>query len=338
MSSKALTGIQWMIFILTIVAVLTFLKWTQTVALPVVLSVFLAFLLSPVVQFLTRKKVPGPIATLLALILGGMFLSVMGYLVWSSLLAIEKELPFYLGKLRVLVQRIDALVADQGISLKNYLPAVQQHLTEWMGQLANILISMFKSSLIIFFITMFALLESMRFRIKARRAFGEENKLTKAMGQIAHEIKRYVLYKTLISLLTGILVWATLSLVGLDFALTWGLLAFILNFIPSVGSIMASVPPIVLALLQFADPIQGAIIVTLILVAIQVSIGNFLDPKIMGDSLNISALVIFVSMICWGWMWGPMGMLIAVPLAVCIKVIASHVDKLRPIAILMEGR
>jgi AI-2 transport protein TqsA len=204
--------------------------------------------------------------------------------------------------------------------------------------MANVLVNVAKNSLMIFFITMFILLESTRFKQKSERAFGPKNKLTTAMVEIASEIKRYMLFKSLISLLTGFLVYISLKVAGVDFPLVWGILAFILNFIPSIGSIMASIPPVALALIQFSDPIQGVVMVGLILGVIQVSIGNFLDPKIMGDSLNISPLIIFLSMVFWGWLWGPMGMLIAVPLAVCIKVTAGQIDKLKSLAIMMEAK
>jgi predicted PurR-regulated permease PerM len=250
------------------------------------------------------------------------------------------KLPFYIERIRELItwgaekMRSFGIEADWGLLLKEIDPNV---IAMWAGQSLLSVINLLTYGLVVFFITLFTLLESGHFKSKVIRAFGESNIFSDSSKQVAAEIQRYLLFKTLISFSTGFFVWAFLKIVGVDFPIIWGLLTFLLNFIPSIGSIVATIPPVLISLVQFENPLRQSLIVLLGLMAIQVTIGNYLDPKIMGRSLNLSALVIFMSLIFWGWMWGPVGMLLAVPLMVILKVALSHNPKTRPMAIMLEG-
>jgi predicted PurR-regulated permease PerM len=120
-----------------------------------------------------------------------------------------------------------------------------------------------------------------------------------------------------------------------DFPVTWGALAFFLNFIPTVGSIVASIPPILLALVQFYPSIWPGVVTLIAVVTIQLGMGNALAPKIMGDQLNLSPVVVLLSLLFWGWLWGVVGALISIPIAAAIKIVCENIETLHPISVMM---
>jgi predicted PurR-regulated permease PerM len=139
----------------------------------------------------------------------------------------------------------------------------------------------------------------------------------------------------LISSVTGVLVWFALELIGVDFAITWGAMAFFLNFIPTVGSIAASIPPILLALIQFYPSIWPGVVTLISLLTIQLSIGNGIAPKVLGDQLNLSPVVILLSLLFWGWLWGIVGALLSVPITAAIKIVCENIESLQSISVMM---
>jgi predicted PurR-regulated permease PerM len=126
-----------------------------------------------------------------------------------------------------------------------------------------------------------------------------------------------------------------LTLIGVDFAVTWGALAFFLNFIPTVGSIVASIPPVLLALVQYYPSFWPAVITLVSVTTIQMGMGNALAPKILGDQLNLSPVVVLLSLLFWGWLWGIVGALISIPIAAAIKIVCENIKTLHPISVMM---
>ena len=149
------------------------------------------------------------------------------------------------------------------------------------------------------------------------------------------EINKYIITKTLISFLTGALVTFTLWLFNVEFAFIWGLLTFLLNFIPNIGSIIATLFPITFALVQF-DNVMIVIWIAIILLGIQFVVGNVVEPKVVGKSMGISPVVVLFSLIFWGYVWGIVGMVLAVPIAVFIKIILDNISELKPLSVLMS--
>jgi predicted PurR-regulated permease PerM len=205
--------------------------------------------------------------------------------------------------------------------------------------LSGFFVSFVSNLVLVAIFLVFLLLGSPYFGVKIRLSFSERNarKVLHVMNSIALQIGRYLTLQTLISLATGFLVWFALDRIGVDFPVTWGALAFVLNFIPTIGSVIASIPPILLALVQF-QPDFGPVVVTAIaLLVIQQTMGNIVAPKVMGDQLNLSPVVIMASLLFWGWLWGPTGAILSVPIASSIKIICDNVEKLRVIGIMMES-
>ena len=180
------------------------------------------------------------------------------------------------------------------------------------------------------------------FAAKVMRLFpdpGQAARVEEIIASIAHSVHHYILVKTAVSAVTGVTVYLLLALLGLDFAETLALLSFVLNFIPNIGSIVATLVPTLVALVQF-DSWVMVIVVLGSVGALQFVIGNVIDPMLMGRALHLSSFAIVLSLTFWGAIWGIVGMFLAVPIMVIVMIVCSHVPSLRPIAILLsrDGR
>jgi predicted PurR-regulated permease PerM len=153
------------------------------------------------------------------------------------------------------------------------------------------------------------------------------------MAEIGDSIRRYLAIKTLTSTLTGFLAYGALMLLGVKFAPLWGLVAFLLNFVPAVGSVIAAIPAIALALIDNSP--QTAALVTLCYVGINIAIGNFLEPRVMGEGMGLSPLIVVTSLVFWGWVLGPVGMVLAVPLTVIVRITLRSRPSTRWVAVLL---
>ncbi len=213
--------------------------------------------------------------------------------------------------------------------------------TAWLLSLAKSMLSavsaIFSNALVIFITITFMLLEAARLPAKLEAAFGKSDDATmKHINVIVGNVRRYVAIKSSTSALTGILVTLSLLLLRVDYAILWGLLAFLFNFVPNVGSIMAAVPAVGLAFLQAGTPTAlGAIAVY---VAINGFISYVIEPRYMGRGLGLSTLVVFLSLVFWGWVLGPIGMLLSAPLTMIVKIILDDYDSTRWIAILLSSK
>ena len=171
---------------------------------------------------------------------------------------------------------------------------------------------------------------------KVRSAFPNAKRSLLPIAEINDNVRRYLALKTLISLTTGVLVALWLRIIGVDYALLWGLLAFLLNYIPSIGSFIAAIPAVMLAFLQLG-PGDGTLTLIGYLV-INTAIGNFIEPRVMGEGMGLSTLVVFLSLIFWGWVLGPVGMLLSVPLTMILKIVLEANDDTRWMAVLLGSR
>jgi AI-2 transport protein TqsA len=316
------------------------LQVARSVILPVVISLFVAMLLMPIIRWQTARRIPLGLAALLSLVL---VIAVAGVLLLSltaSLGSFQEKLPAYMENLEGAAGTASELLGDLGIEVNSRAlidgvsPAAA---TKLVGKGMMSAVSIVSNLLVVFFVTLFMLSESKRFSAKVDSIWGAESAFASSFREIGQKIQRYMLLKTLISGGTGLLVWGFLAIVGVDFALLWGLLTFLLNFLPSVGSILATIPPVAVALLQFDNPLMYGLIVLAGLLTVQMVIGNVLDPKLLGRELNLSPLAVFLAMFFWGWLWGVAGMFLSVPLLVLVKAIALHRESTRPIAIFLEG-
>lgn len=210
-----------------------------------------------------------------------------------------------------------------------------------ISRLASSLASIAGNASIISIYVIFLFLEQRSFGPKIKgMTRGNSNTSSKAIfeiiGEIDQDTRKYIGIKTLTSSITGLLSFGIMALIGLDFAAFWGVLIFFLNFIPTVGSILATLFPSLLSLLAFQTPLP---IIGIIggVTATQVLVGNVLEPKLMGNSLNLSPLVILLSLSLWGALWGVTGMFLCVPITVITMIVCSHFPQTRPFAVLLSA-
>jgi AI-2 transport protein TqsA len=334
---------------LIVICLLGFLLvYLKSFFIPLVLAILLAFLLQPL--FIKFKKIG----------LGdGISIFIAGLITLLPILAIvfaftltvgplSEELPKYKDAImqdgqkfiNTLSQYIEDPVQKKKFENEINTKIFPALLNESIGFIQNTLKTL--SSVIgYFFLTLllgaFMLLEATAFREKLLEAYGENHPLLVSMADIGLDVRAYVIAKTLISLVTGLLTWLFLELCGVDFALFWGLIAFPLNFIPTVGAIVASAPPLIIALV---DPMITPLIFWVVMIGLGLIngfIGSVIDPRYVGQKVRISPFVVFTSMLLWGILWGPIGMILAVPIMVSIKVIFSHIKDLKQISILLRG-
>jgi predicted PurR-regulated permease PerM len=333
-----------MLFLVVILGVAV-LKLTAPVLLPLTIAILLAFVLEPVVRFLGRYHIPRLASILLssALIVIGLYS--LGLVLFSSGRTILSSYPRYenrLTEIYVGIARFFELSYDEHLSFLENLWNQLGIRTRVRGitlSLSNEFIIFLKDALMVVLFVFFLLTEASFFKDKVFLAFEgkRSGQIYKISHDVVHEVTRYLSIKFLISLATGAAVAGLLKLAGLEFPLVWGMIQFILNFIPSIGSIAVGVAASVFALLQFWPFPQPVIIVALIMLGTNMIIGNVLEPKIMGDNLGLSPIAVLVSLVLWGWIWGFAGMILAVPMTVIIRIICENISYLEPVSILLAS-
>lgn len=302
----------------------------------ILLSSFISVICGPPLFWLRRKGVPNPLALVIviaAVIAGGMILAV---LVGTSLDDFSRELPVYQERIKeqaaaqlAWFRRLGIDVSNRGL-LKAFDPGavmnmVARILTGLGGALTN--------AFLILLTVIFILLEASSFPGKLRATMADPNRSFKTIDTFLDTVQRYMAIKTIVSLATGITIAAWLAILGVDYPLLWGTLAFLLNYVPNIGSILAAVPAVLLALLQLgAGP---ALLAASGYLVVNVLIGNVIEPRIMGRGLGLSTLVVFLSLVFWGWVLGPVGMLLSVPLTMTLKIAFGSNEDTRWIAVLL---
>ena len=326
--------------------VLTHLK---AILVPLVLATLVAFLLNPLVAWQVGRGVPGVLAIVSAEVAAT--LPVIGvFLVFSATVGpLQEALPKYQSNLKVrftestesllerFVEDVDQRERVRGAMNKSVLDAGLNEGAEVLSDSVTALTTATGYFLLTLLISAFMLVEGRQLREKFGAAFGENHPVLDALGGIGRDVRAYVVAKTLISALTGVCVWLFLSLCGVDFAVFWGLVAFPLNFIPTVGAAVASIPPILVAVVDPEMSTWGAVGITVGLLSINGIIGSVLDPRFVGQAVKLSPLVVLVSMLVWAAVWGPVGMILAVPIMVSVKVVCARIPALEPVAILLRG-
>lgn len=318
------------------VVVVAGLKAAGSIAVLLLVSVFFAMISAPAVIWLRGKRVPAAIGVLLMVVAALGVFTVMGVLIGTSINGFVKALPVYRATLNdrmgdVLNRLGEAGLADYGLEqLKAVDPGAVMGV---VGNIFTALGGLLGNSLVIILIVVFILLEVSSFPLKMRAAFGDEETSSGRFGRITADVGRYLGLKTVVSLITGVAIGLWVAVLGLDFPLLWGLLAFALNYIPTFGSLVAAVPAVLLALVQLGPGSAG--LVALGFVLVNFVMGSVIEPRLMGQGLGLSTLVVFVSLLGWGWVLGTVGMFLAVPLTVALKIVLESNDDTRWIAVLM---
>jgi len=317
----------------------------QSVLMPFVTALLLSIIFKPIIIWLREKRIPMVVSLFSVIIVFSLVMLSLAWLVFASADTFIQQLPKYEVKIAVIADNLESsfiLLASRfhvSVTEVRWTDALNMEsmttaITTGLGSFFSFLTSTF---MVVLFM-LFMLASSGELSKKVRGAFPEHvaDRLAVVIKVIDSKVRKYLVTKTLISLGTGLLTWLALLLLGVDFPLVFGFIAFILNYIPNVGSTVAVLFPFSLTLLQF-ETAAVPLLVILGLGSIQMIMGNVLEPKIMGYSLDLSPLLILVALIFWGWLWGIWGMVLAVPLTATIKIIFENLDSLKPIAKLMNS-
>jgi AI-2 transport protein TqsA len=344
-------GTRMLISLACLFVVLAGMKQAAGVLVPIVYAFFLAVLSFPLLRWLVKKRIPSPIALGLTMLVNLSVLAGIITLAVRLLMSFNKDLPRYLRGLQTTLNEFAGWLQDKGVTdakaaidslfdwnqLISYV--TQQDIVQSLGSMLSTFgtVATFLAGLImVLILMMFVLMEAQgteRRLVAVRQAGGPD---LSGLLRSATDIQKYLGVKTLISALTGVLAGVWCWFLDLQYPLLWAILAFVFNYIPAVGSSAASIPAIVEALVQHGS--GAAIGVAIGYGLVNFSLDNFVQPQLLGNRFGISALVVVLSVIFWGWLWGPLGMFLAVPLTMVIKVLLDNNEEFRWISIAMAQK
>ena len=350
------------------VIVVAGLKAAEDLIVPVLLGVFLAVLTLPLTGWLHSRGLPRPLAVIVAVLLDLLVLVLLAFIIVSVLPDFHATAQKYETKFR-------EFLMTNAVSTQNWLNSRLGPLQEWMAQnfgepnspatvappvdlksaaeqlltmdsflsvvnwvnQVNIVpwvISIVTKAFFALIIMVFVLIEAEKFAEKVGPMIDARGPNFRRFRTIGRELQYYLAIKTLASLATGILMGLSCWLTGVEFAFAWGLIAFIFNFIPTVGAVFSAIPPVLVALLQVG--FWQCTVLVLMFLAIHIMVGNFIEPMVMGRGFGISTVVVILSVLFWGWLWGLVGMFLAVPLTMFIKMMLDESDDFRWVAVAMS--
>ncbi len=317
------------------VVVVSGLKMAGPLLVPFLLAVFIAMIVSPLLNWLKERKVPGSLAIILIVALVFLVGLLLAAVIGSSVESFRQDIPVYSAKLSDMSTQVQQWLSLRGVEIdaqqwqSSFDPgAVMGLVGSTLASFGNVM----TNAVMILLTVVFILAENVDFGEKLRLARGGDGSQA-WLTTFSNSVHSYLAIKAAISLVTGLLIFIWLSILGVDYAVLWGLLAFLLNFIPTVGSFIAAVPAVLLALVQLGLlhaglTLAGFVVVNLVM-------GNAVEPRWMGRGLNLSPLVVFVSLVLWGWVFGPVGMLLSIPLTIMIKIALENQPDTHWIGIMM---
>jgi AI-2 transport protein TqsA len=311
------------------------IKLASPMLAPFLLSLFIAAVTAPIVFHLRRRGVPDFLAIALAilvdvLLIGGVTMGVAG-----SMSTFYERLPEYQTRTNDLLAQLTDFLSRHGLEASEAIDEAlgPERMMGYVVALLGGLASMVSRSVIVVLTVAFLIIEIAHIGPKLE-ALLENRRNVQILAEAAREANTYLLVKTGVSIATGVLAGLSCAAFGLDFPLLWGLLAYLLNYIPNIGGFISAGPPILLAMVTVGPaPTLG---ITGAYLAIHIIIGNILEPKITGDALGLSALVVFLSVIVWGFLLGPIGALLSAPLTLVVKHWIAHTNDWAFAATLLE--
>jgi AI-2 transport protein TqsA len=326
-----------LLFNLACVVVVVFgLRAARTIVVPIALALFLTIISLPLLTWLKRQRIPNSLAVFLTIVVNIAVLGFFVLIISQSVDEIRIALPRYVEQFQVLIadaqlrliERFGASADFPVMELINVQQAIQ-----FMVDAARHVAVVVANAFLVLIIMIFMLQETAAFPGKLKAVLGGTDADVGRFAKITFEVQHYLGIKTVVSLITGFTVGVWVWILGIDFPLFWGTLAFLFNYIPSVGSIIASIPPIMLGLLQFG--VGRALLVAIGYLVVNVTLGNLLEPNLMGRRLGLSTLVVILSLVFWGFVLGPVGMLLAVPMTMIVKIWLENTRDLRWLAVML---
>ena len=326
--------------ILILAGIAMLLTWAHDasdIVVPFLLSLFISIIAVSPVNWLRKKGLPTLWAVGIVIVVVALLLAVITLMLGSTVEQFNLALPGYQARLNSLSVELANWLALQGIDIRQtqILKAINPGaLMNFVNTIVLGFGSVLSNAALIILTVIFMLMEASSFPRKLSMMAGKQGgQSLQRIAEIMDSTRRYTVIKALISLVTGFLIWFLLMFVGLDFAVLWGFLAFVLNFVPNIGSLLAAIPAVLLSLLQM-EPVMALVVIAIYL-AVNAIMGNLIEPAVMGQQVGLSTLSVFLSLIFWGWLFGPVGMLLSVPLTMVVKFAAHNNPHTQWFAILL---
>ncbi|WP_213716230.1 AI-2E family transporter [Cedecea lapagei] len=320
-----------------LVIILVGIKAAADIIVPFILALFIAVILNPLIRRLERLRVPRVLAISLVIVVIILSMVLLLAYLGTSLNELARTLPQYRSSLVVPLKTLEPWLQRAGMSvsvdeLMKYVDpnALMTLVTGLLTQLSNAMTSIF----LLLLTVVFMLIEVPQLPRKLQQLMARPEEGMGAIQRALDSVSHYLVLKTAISIVTGLVVWGMLAALDVRFAFIWGLLAFALNYIPNIGSVLAAIPPVVQVLVF--NGLYEALIVVAGYLLINLVFGNILEPRMMGRGLGLSTLVVFLSLIFWGWLLGPVGMLLSVPLTIAVKIALEQTEGGKSIAVLLS--
>ncbi len=303
------------------------------------MAIFLAIISAALLQWLQRRGLPLWAAMTLVLLLLASTLVTLGSLIGASINQFSSALPRYETQFDLLINQ--ATVWLRGFSIKLPAGGVTELFdpagaAKLLGRLMSGFGGLLANSMLIIFTVLFLIVESTSLPEKLRSISQNPDKTLGDLSAFMKSVNHYLVIKAVMSLITGLVIAVYLTVLGVDFAIVWGALAFFMNFVPYIGSIIAAVPAVILSLIDAGPVVSlavagGFVVVNLI-------VGNVLEPRYMGRGLGLSTLVVFLSLLFWGWVFGPVGMFLSTPLTMIVKIALENDPRSRWISVLLSAQ
>ncbi len=320
-----------------IVVVIYGMQMAKVILVPFLIAVFLALITVRPMLWLQEKRVPSILAALMIVSVIMLILAMVGTILGTSIADFTAALPAYQARLDTIVDGAVKFIAENIRGDESIESLGDMIDPGWAMGLAATLLNSLKDVLtntfLIFFTMIFILLEASSGQTKFEAAFGRSERSMVGPRVFLQNLGRYLGIKTVVSMATGMCAGVLTWSFGVDFPLLWAMLAFLLNYVPTIGSIIAAVPAVLLALVQLGPGEAGATAIGF--VGINIIFGNFLEPRLMGYGVGISPLIVFVGLVFWGWVFGPVGMLLSVPLTMTLKLALESDERTRWVAVLL---
>jgi AI-2 transport protein TqsA len=322
--------------IVALAVIFTVISYAQAIINPFLMALFTVIILLQPIRWLVKKKVPQWLAVLIMiLVLLIIYLAFFQLLVTSMSLFVENS-PKYEENFEKLVQTTLGFLSQMGLDISSFgdFSALQNpNIMHFTALVVNELGEILSKEFIFLLLTIFLLTELKSIRIKAKALVKGTTVSRDYLRSIGDNIRHYLSIKTVTSLLTGALIAIALEIIGVDYPILWGLIAFLLNYIPNIGSVIAAIPTVTFALIQMGY--DGALWTAVVFIVVNIVIGNVVEPKMMGRGMGLSTFVVFFALIFWGFILGPIGMFLSVPLTMFIKFMVARNPDTKWLAIIL---
>lgn len=329
-------GTHWLLGFAAFIIIIAGLKAASQIVVPFMLSVFIAIICAPAMAALRKRGFPIWLSILLVVLLILVSLGCLAVLVGASLDNFSSQLPNYRMRFGEEMAGVVAIINGFGLhisydQIRGYIDpsALMQMVANALRGLGSALTNL----VLVVMIVIFILFEAVELPKKLSLALTDASKSMDKVTSFIQSVNRYLVIKTLVSMLTGILITFAMWLLGVDFPILWGVCAMLLNFVPNIGSIIAAVPAVLLAFVQLGGLSAG--LTAGAFLAVNLVVGNIIEPRYMGKGLGLSTLVVFLSLLLWGWVFGPVGMLLSIPLTIIVKLAFEANPRLHWLAIMI---